>query len=405
MDPLTIHFAWLSFIAVFISVFAMNIVIITVHEFGHGIAYLVNTNNNVDIFLGSHGSKKNLKIIVGKFTVWIKPNIFTWKGGLCVLTSTAAAKLTTKQRFNCTLAGPMASLLLSAILAAILIVLRPQGAAGAFFFIFCIFSFWIFLSSIVPREQAIIMNNGNVTYNDGYKLRQILRDKKLPEAYLLALRDYKENRYTHAETIFDELISQGTKKPEVYRMAIATCIALKNYPKANQLQKEQIQKIGNINTQDRCTAALIKTLLGNYTEAIAYYKHLLMTKDGKNKTNLNNLGYTLTLTGRYEEAIIYLDIAIAMDKNFAYAYSNRAYAKMKMGHWEEGNTDNELSLQLDKNNAHAWRNAGLYYFEHCKYDAALQAFENARSIDDTLESINRYISDTEWHLAQQNNED
>ena len=223
----------------------------------------------------------------------------------------------------------------------------------------------------------------------------------MPVSYKEAVVLFREKKYDDAATQLEQALATGTKDPEVYRLAINTHIKLKNYRYANQIQKQQIQKIGNLNTTDRVNLALLKTFLGNYDEAIAYYKHLLQ-KDGLNRYNLNNLGYTLTLTGQYEEAIPYLDQAIEMNKDFAYAYSNRAYAKMKMGHWEDGKSDNDISLGLDDDNAHAYRNSGLYHFEMAQYEDALTAFEKVRAIDPSFDSINRYISDTEWHVSQKN---
>lgn len=382
------------------AVFLMNIVIITIHELGHAIIYVIMTGNRVGIFLGSYADEqKSKKITIGRYDIWVRTNIFKWKGGLCVPYS--RQPLSPKADFRFTLAGPMASLLLASVVGAVLLIYRPQGIAGAFFTVFFAWSAMVFLYNIVPRERAIVTQSGGITYNDGYQLKRILSDKKMPVSYKEAVVLFREKKYDDAATQLEQALATGTKDPEVYRLAINTHIKLKNYRYANQIQKQQIQKIGNLNTTDRVNLALLKTFLGNYDEAIAYYKHLLQ-KDGLNRYNLNNLGYTLTLTGQYEEAIPYLDQAIEMNKDFAYAYSNRAYAKMKMGHWEDGKSDNDISLGLDDDNAHAYRNSGLYHFEMAQYEDALTAFEKVRAIDPSFDSINRYISDTEWHVSQKN---
>ena len=67
------------------AVFLMNMFIITIHELGHAIAYVAMTGNRVGIFLGSYADEqKSKKIILGKYDIWVKTNIFKWKGGLCV---------------------------------------------------------------------------------------------------------------------------------------------------------------------------------------------------------------------------------------------------------------------------------------------------------------------------------
>ena len=336
---------------------------------------------------------------IGKLDIWVRATVLIGKGGLCV--PYYPQSMSRKQRFWFVLGGPAASLIQALTLIAVFYVCQPKGVAGAAFFLFLIYSSLVFFGSIIPSEKGIVTASGKITYNDGHKLRAIIKEKKMPTSYIEAAKLYEKKDYKGAAPLLDALLAAGTKDPDVYRLAIGTHIQLKNYNYANQIQKEQIQKIGNLNANDRVNLALLKTFLCSHDEAIAYYKHLLQ-KQEINVYNLNNLGYTYTLTGEHEKAIPCLDAAIKLDGNFAYAYSNRAYAKMKMGHWEDGKSDNDISLSLDPESPETYRNAGLYHFEMAQYEEALAAFEKVRDIDPSFDSINRYISDTEWHVSQKN---
>jgi tetratricopeptide (TPR) repeat protein len=218
----------------------------------------------------------------------------------------------------------------------------------------------------------------------------------MPADYKTAAVHFEAGRYAEAAVLLDGVIAQGTKNEFVYRMAVLTYMRLKDYRKADQVQKEQVARIGNLNAKDRINMALLKTLLGKYDEAISYYKHLLLT-GGNNKYNLNNYGYTLTLVERYEDAIPYLDQAIAIDNDFAYAYSNRGFAYLMISNPEQGKIDNDRSLALDPANPYAYRNIGIYLFSRGLYEEALVQLNKAKELEEDLPLVDHYIGRThDW---------
>ena len=208
--------------------------------------------------------------------------------------------------------------------------------------------------------------------------------------YSLAMEYFNGGQYAEAVTLLDKIIEDGTRNEFVYRMTVSAYMQLKDYRKADKVQKEQVAKIGNLNTEDRISMALLKTQLGKYEEAVNYYMHLMQT-GGDNKYNLNNFGYTLTLIDRYEDAIPYLDKAIAIDKNFAFAYSNRAFANLRLGELEQGKADNDCSLALDPGNAYAYRNEGIYLFDKGLYEEALVQLRKAKEMDSDVPWLDHYI--------------
>lgn len=270
---------------------------------------------------------------------------------------------------------------------------------GALLLIFSVLASLSFLANMVPKTNTIMLEQGNMTYNDGTQLRMMLDARKLPAGFSEAVGHLREKRYDAALPVLEGIITEGTKNPELYRMVIAAHIGLKNYTIAHQWQKEQIAKIGNINDQDRITLAVIKTHTGNYEEAVAYYNHLFLS-GGRNKFNLNNLGYTLNLMQQYEAAIPYLDEAIAIDPDFAHAYSNRAYSKIKLRLLEDSKADNDRSLQLDDTEAYAYRNAGLYYLERERYEEAVRSFEKCLQLDPATPAVYEYLNEAQDKLER-----
>ena len=94
---------------------------------------------------------------------------------------------------------------------------------------------------------------------------------------------------------------------------------------------------------------------------------------------------------RYQDAILYLDKAIAIDKDFAYAWANRAFAKLMLGWLSDGKADNDRALEIDKTNGYIYRNEGIYLFEKGKYAEALAQFNKAKELEADVPLVDDYI--------------
>lgn len=373
-------------LGILLSLHAIRVCTTFVHEMGHGIAAYYYTRSKVTIYLGSYGNESNSrKIAIGPFAFWFCINPFKWQGGLCRYSLGTPA-----QNFRIILAGPLASLLLFACNLTAYQILLPEGIPGAILFLFCVWSAIVFVYNIVPHNNSFLLHNGNISYTDGARLLQMRQLSKMPPNLTLALEHYNVKQYTEAATLLHNLIKDGTKNRLIYRFCIAAYIALRDYEKADQLFSMQVDKIGNIGAEDRINHALIKAGLGRYDEAIQYYKHLLLTGEG-NKFNLNNYAYTLLIIDRAAEAIPLLDKAIAIDIDFAYAYCNRALAKLMTGALQDGKTDNDRALALDPDNSDAHRNTGIYLLEQGNYAEAIVHLSKAKEMDSHTLKIDLYL--------------
>ncbi len=367
-----------------------------IHEAGHAIAIMLLTRCSVSVYLGTYGDQeRSRRIGVGKSEVWIIRNLLRWKGGLCV---PHADDISFGKQILYTLAGPFASLLLSMSLLSVYLVYHPTGLYEPFLIAFSIAAGYSFLYNLVPRRAASSSMNGQLVYNDGAQIRKLLDLKSHPPEFNEAAGLFNEKRFEEAIALLDKVIECGTKRPDIYRLAIDANMMVKQYSRADRLQKQQVEKIGHLTTHDRINMGLLKTHLKKYDEAIGYYKHLLQLY-GKDKYNLNNLAYTLTLVGRYEEAIPYADQAIAIDNQFASAYTNRAFAKLNNGMLEDGRKDNDISLQLDDTESYAHRNAGIYCFQMWRYEEAMTHFERARELDPDTPLVDKYIEETRGKMG------
>lgn len=382
---------------IFISLIPMRMVHTIVHESGHALAISMLTGKGVIMFLGSYADReKSVCLRLGNSEIWFRKNIFKWSGGLCI---SRAKEITLRQKFFYVLAGPVASLLLAGTLLVIFMRHNDESYLSAFLFIFLVISASGFLYNIVPKYAAITTAKGNLTYNDGAQLKAILDIGKMPSQYYEAIDHYNEKRYKEAAIVLEDVIRVGTKKADIYRLAIDAHMNLKNYQHADRIQKHQVAKLGNLDTHDRINMALLKTHLGKYDEAIRYYRHLLQQDPG-NKFNLNNFGYTLNLTGTYEEAMKYLNMALKIDDAFAAAHTNRAYALINLHSPREAKEDLDRSLAIDATDPFTYVCLGIYHHHMWQYDEALEQFEKARQLDPETPLLNKYIMDTHNKMAE-----
>jgi tetratricopeptide (TPR) repeat protein len=81
--------------------------------------------------------------------------------------------------------------------------------------------------------------------------------------------------------------------------------------------------------------------------------------------------------GRYKEALVELDKAIAIDPEQAKAYQNRGAAYNSLARYDEAVADLDRAIKLDPKNAGAHTNAGLAYFMIGRYDRAIEDLSEA----------------------------
>ncbi|MBL7902044.1 MAG: tetratricopeptide repeat protein [Bacteroidia bacterium] len=92
----------------------------------------------------------------------------------------------------------------------------------------------------------------------------------------------------------------------------------------------------------------------------------------------NNLGFFLDLEKKdYEKALESFNKSIALAPGFAYAYSNRAFAKLQLGDIKGAYADIHKSLSLDPENTYAYKNLGLIQLRDKKTKAACKSFSKA----------------------------
>ncbi|MGB4776372.1 MAG: tetratricopeptide repeat protein [Daejeonella sp.] len=359
------------------------------HELGHAIPAILLTKQKVTIYIGSYGDpKKSIKINLGLLTIFFRYNPFAWRLGLCV---PSAKSVSINRQIIYTLTGPIASLTISIIASFFKFTYDLSGLLNFFLIVFISSAFFDFVANLIPNKAPIKLYDGRITYNDGYKLKQLFYHKRAPKEYSEAVELYNEQKFAHAAVLFEKLLS-NSKDENIYRLAINSYLQDKNYSKAKEIS-DAFALTEKMNSDDLANFALSYSQLGLHDEALKIYdKSLQLNPD--NKYSLNNKGYTLNLMNKYEEAISLFNKCIEIDKEFAYSYNNRGLAKIKLGRAEEGLQDINRSFELDPDNSYAYMNMGIYHFDNGEFDKALQNFLKAKELDNCTYMIEKYILDT-----------
>jgi Flp pilus assembly protein TadD len=377
-----------------ILIISVNLTIL-LHELGHAIPAIILTKDQVSVFLGSYGEKKgSMQLKFGKLELWIKKNSFIWIKGITI---PDLKKNSIRTQFIYTLLGPLTSLILALIIWFFLYAFDQPGVIRSFLVCFSVLLMVVSLGNLIPRNKKIILSDGRTTSNDGTILIKLFQYRKFPKESIKAIELYNNKQYEAAAKQLEKFLDGGLKHIGLYRHAILAYIFMKNYNKAEKLQKD-FEKEFKLNSNDYINAGFIKIQMKQYEQALIDYEKSLKIEP-LNKISLNNNGYTLSMLGRYEDALEYLNKAIELDSDFAYAYTNRGAAKIKLGQEEEGLADINYSIKLDEKNADGYNQLGIYYFEKNKYREALNLFQKAKQLDADIPLVDYYLSEAQKNIG------
>jgi tetratricopeptide (TPR) repeat protein len=344
------------------------------HELGHAIPTLLLTRQKVTVYLGSYGDPtKSLKLPIGKLEIWFRYNVLSWKGGLCV---PSAQVISIKKQIIYVACGPLASLVLAAIVGLYVFSFHDYDPFKLFLLIFMCSAAFDFLFNIIPRHAPIRLNNGTITYNDGHKLRRLIRYQRLPPAYLQAFDLFNNNQFRQAAPLFETILYKAIEDEYIYRLAIASNLWIGQYSKALALS-ELLEKKYTLDSNDYCNIGLAKGHMGLKEEGLKAFNTSLALNPG-NYYTLDNKAYLLITLDKSQEALAYAEKAIALNPDYAYHYSTRGLAYIQLGHKEAGLSDLHRSLELELNHSYGFRNLGIYHLKEGNKQEALQYLLKAK---------------------------
>lgn len=370
-------------------------VVVILHELGHAISIILLTKKGATVYIGSYGDdEKSIRFKIKSLILYFSYNPIYWKNGLCI---PHAEEISNTKKIIYILAGPLCSFTFASIFFFLIISYRLNDTYFHIGAVFLFLAIVDLLYNLVPNQNEIKLDNGDITYNDGYNLTLVLKEKRNLKKYITAIDTYSNQKYDTAIILFHDFLDRGVDSDITYRFLISSHLQLKQYNEAKKLVDESILKYPQ-NSDDFTNAGLIYSFLGFHEKALKFYTDAIEI-NALNATAINNKGYTYNLLNQYDKAIPLFDKAIEINPNFAYSYNNRGLSKMKIGKIEEGQLDIEKSIEIDPENSYSYKNLGIYNYDKGNYTKALELFYKAQIKDASTHEIEKHIAQVKNKLS------
>ena len=200
-------------------------------------------------------------------------------------------------------------------------------------------------------------------------------------------KDYLEEAYT----LFQKLMTFGSKRTEVYQKAGYILQKQKRYTDAiKHYQQADILSPDNVWTNKHL--AQCYKLLGDMPKALEYYKKV----EAAQPDNLNialQIGQCLARMEQYVDALAYFYKVEYLEKNPDNARRAIAWCSFVSGKYKEALKYYQLLLEKPSSKAHDWMNAGHVYFVMHEIPLAIEHYQQAQSFEKShtvfLEKFNK----------------
>ncbi len=217
---------------------------------------------------------------------------------------------------------------------------------------------------------------GNIKNSDaGLKYRPNDRLLLFAKSYsLIVLKKYNEAIDVSRIVLNDDPGAIGAMKQ------IANCfLRLKQYD-SSDVYLNAVIKMNPVDLEAFYNLGISKSYQKDYDNAKYFIEKAMSLDSTTTYVGYNNLGFFLKVEqGDYAGALEFFDKAISLKPDFAFAYSNRGYAKLMLGDIKAAFKDVNKSLDLDKTNAYAYKNLALIYLKTGNKKAACENFAKALS--------------------------
>lgn len=363
-------------IVLYLVIFVLLRIVTTfIHEMGHAIPALLYTDEPVTIYIGSYGDISNsLHFAIGRLHILFQFNVLTHAMGLCAHDKVKFAW----QEFLVIMGGPTFSVLLSIPLLLMLYFYEFSQGWIIIFTMFIISAVLDFFVNIIPRNERMVLHNGQVTYNDGTQLLRLYRKMSKSQECTALEKSYAEGYYAAVVTKGQALLDEGQHEKGIYEVMIQAYNQTQQYEEALSLYEDKKAHFP-LADKDYYQLGHIHKNLRNYAKALQYfdqykYKHF---QDAK---LLYDMGSIKLEQGRYPEALKDLDAAIHYSPKYIDAYLLRGHSKIERNNMDGAYQDFMLAQNIDNQNPKIPYYLGLYHEAKRDYRQALQLYKAAKEL-------------------------
>ena len=376
---------------ILIAVLAIGVILMTrsittlIHELGHAIPSLFFTKEEVIICVGSYENlTKSQGIQFGRLKVFFTLNLFNWNSGLCLHKGVTSFF----QKFLIILGGPLASLLIGLLMIFGIRNGWVQESLVVVPMFLLVSALWDFISNILPHSQPLVTHNGNVVYNDGYQLKQLLIQNRMPVPYQQALTAYHQQKY---DKVVQLLQTSTLANSQMQRLYVESLLQMGELTQAEETFYQYFgeQKLTGV---DWALIGQIKMAQQEHRNAIVAFDRAIYL-DFKNPLLLNQKGLCHTSLTEYEKAIESFSKCILYQPDFYDSLANRAYAFIQIEQYQAATRDLAFALKLNPTYGKTFFNLGLLEKAEGRKAPALTYFNKAKELGFQHHGLEYFIAE------------
>lgn len=204
---------------------------------------------------------------------------------------------------------------------------------------------------------------------------------------------YNQKKFTDSREVLAQLLQIDPKNTTAIRLTASSFQRQHNWDSSIVYFTKaiEINPLDYISYFDR---GIDKSEMKDYEGAKTDIEKAMKLDTASKFIGFNNLGFFLKLEQNdYLGAIECFDKAIKHAPRFAYAYSNRGFAKLCLGDVNGAYIDVKRSLELDNSNSYAHKNMGLVNLKRGRKKEACENFKTAlekgytEMYDDAVEKL------------------
>ena len=240
----------------------------------------------------------------------------------------------------------------------------------------------LYYAGVIVLTQAKQYDDGIVWADKGLALKPEYEDLLLAKAHLFFL---KKDYSSAIKSLDIVLLSISPRSVEALNAKGESLMKKKDY-KASSDAFTQSLEIDPQNSASFYDRGICRAYLKDFKGAVEDMNRAMAIDTGSKWVGYNNIGFFVKFEEKdYQAALELFTDAIRLNPSFAYAYSNRAYAKLKMNDLKGAREDITKSIALDPTNSWAYKTFGELLVAEKKEKQACEKWQKALDLDYTTE--------------------
>ncbi|MGZ3883392.1 MAG: tetratricopeptide repeat protein [Bacteroidia bacterium] len=224
------------------------------------------------------------------------------------------------------------------------------------------------------------LNQAQEAYNDFTASIELAKD--FSEAYfmrgILLINPQQVQEALNDLNMAIKYAKNDTIRVMAYSNRAGAKLYTQNYESAVKDCMEAL-KIDSTSIRSRAAYVNLSTCYGYQKKGDQSIKILkkIYALDSSDVPVIGNLGFELSVAGKYEESIYYFNRALKLKPDEAFILSNKSFSCMKLGRLDEATQLIDKSVKHNPDNSYAYKNMGLIYLEKKDKTKACESFDMA----------------------------